>query len=108
MNFRNSKLYHTNFLGSSFAGSDFQKADLSYSNLVAADLRRVNLKGAILTGANVGNCMISEDSLKYIQPYKDTLLHVEKLIVFMNDGTIKHFLDITQCKAVNISQTVTE
>ena len=94
MNFRNSKLYHTNFLGSSFAGSDFQKADLSYSNLVAADLRRVNLKGAILTGANVGNCMISEDSLKYIQPYKDTLLHAEKLIVFMNDGTIKHFLDI--------------
>lgn len=94
MNFRNSKFYHTNFLGSNFGGSDFQKADLSYSNLVDADLRRVNLKGAILTGANVGNCMISEDSLKYIQPYKDTLLHAEKLIVFMNDGTIKHFLDI--------------
>lgn len=94
MNFRESKLCHTNFLGSCFAGSDFQKADLSYSNLVATDLRCVNLKEAILTGANVGNCMISEDSLKYFLPYKDTLLHVEKLIVFMNDGTIKHFFDL--------------
>lgn len=75
-------------------GSNFQQADLSYSYLVAADFRHANLKDAILTGANVSNCMISEDSLKYFLPYKDTLRNAKKLIVFMNDGTIKYNLDI--------------
>lgn len=94
MNFKNSRLIHTNFLGSCLDGSNFQQADLSYSNLVTTDLRHVNLKDAILTGANVGNCMISENSLKYFSPYKDTLRHVEKLIVFMDDGTIKYYFDM--------------
>ena len=93
MNFKNSILQHTNFLGSHLGGSNFQQADLSYSNLVAADLRYANLKDAILTGANVGNCIISEDSMKYFLPYKDTLRNVKKMIVFMNDGTIKYSLD---------------
>ena len=90
INFKKSKLNHINFLGSHMDGSDFQQADLSYSNLDASDLRCANLRDIILTGANVGNCMISEDSLKYFLPYKDTLLHIDKLIVFMNDGTIKY------------------
>lgn len=93
MNFKNSILNHTNFFGSCMDGSNFQQADLSYSNLVASDLRRVNLEDAILMGANVGNCMISENNLKYFLPYKDTLRHVEKLIIFMDDGTIKYFFD---------------
>lgn len=93
VNFRKSMLHHTNFLGSSMDGSNFQQADLSFSNFVATDLRHVNLKDAILTGANVGNCMISEDSLKYFLPYKDSLRNIKKLIVFMNDGTIKYFFD---------------
>ena len=75
-------------------GSNFQQADLSFSNFVATDLRHVNLKDVILTGANVGNCMISEDSLKYFLPYKDSLRNIKKLIVFMNDGTIKYFFDL--------------
>lgn len=94
MNFKHSKLCHTNFLGSCMEGSNFQQADLSYSNLVAADLRHAYLENAVLTGANVSNCMIAEDSLKYFLPYRDTLRHANKLIIFMNDGTIKHFFDI--------------
>ncbi len=94
INFRKSMLHHTNFLGSSMDGSNFQQADLSFSNFVATDLRHVNLKDVILTGANVGNCMISEDSLKYFLPYKDSLRNIKKLIVFMNDGTIKYFFDL--------------
>lgn len=94
MNFKHSKLYHANFLGCCMEGSNFQQADLSDSNLVAADLRHANLKNAILTGTNVANCMISEDSLEYFLPYRDTLRHAKKLIVFMNDGTTKHFIDI--------------
>lgn len=93
MNFKNSKLYHANFLGSRLDGSDFQKADLSNSILIGTDLRHANLKDAILTGANVAQCMISENSLKYFQPYKATLQHIEKLIIFMEDGTIKYSLD---------------
>lgn len=94
MNFKNSRLYRTNFWGSRMDGSNFQLADLSYSNLVAADLRCANLKDANLTGANVGNCMISENSLKYFLPYKDSLRNVEKLIVFMDDGSIKYYSDL--------------
>lgn len=93
MNFKNSRLYHANFLGSRLDGSDFQKADLSNSILIGADLRYANLKDAILTGTNVAQCMISENSLKYFQPYKNTLRHIEKLIVFMEDGTIKYLVD---------------
>ncbi len=93
MNFKNSKLYHANFLGSRLDGGDFQKADLSNSILIGTDLRHANLKDAILTGANVAQCMISENSLKYFQPYKATLRHIEKLIIFMEDGTIKYSLD---------------
>ena len=93
MNFKNSKLYHANFLGSCLDGSDFRKADLSNSILIGTDLRHANLKDAILTGANVAQCMISENSLKYFQPYKATLRHIEKLIIFMEDGTIKYSLD---------------
>ena len=72
MNFKNSKLYHANFLGSRLDGGDFQKADLSNSILIGTDLRNANLKDTILTGANVAQCMISENSLKYFQPYKAT------------------------------------
>ena len=93
MNFKNSKLYHANFLGSRLDGGDFQKADLSNSILIGTDLRNANLKDTILTGANVAQCMISENSLKYFQPYKATLRHIEKLIIFMEDGTIKYSLD---------------
>ena len=93
MNFKNSKLRHANFLGSCLDNSDFQKADLSNSILIGTDLRHANLKDAILTGANVAQCMISENSLKYFQPYKATLRHIDKLIVFMLDGTIKYSLD---------------
>lgn len=91
MNFRNAKLCHVNFVGSCLDGSNFQQADLSYCNLVAADLRHTNLKDINLTGANVSNCMISEDSIKYVIPYKDTLRYADKMIVFLNDGTIKKF-----------------
>lgn len=94
MNFKHSKLYHVNFLGCCMGGSNFQQADLSYSNLVAADFRYAYLKDAVLTGANVGYCMISEDNLKNFLPYRNTLQNVEKLIVFMNDGTIKYFIEI--------------
>lgn len=93
MNFRNSKLHHANFIGSRLDGSNFQKADLSNSILIGTDLRHANLKDSILTGANIAQCMISENSLKYFQPYKNTLRHIEKMIIFMEDGTIKCSLD---------------
>lgn len=94
MNFRNSKLCHGNFMGSCLDGSNFQQADLSYCNFVATDLRHANLRDTNLTSANVSNCMISEDSFKYFIPFKDTLRNAEKMIVFMNDGTIKKFLTL--------------
>lgn len=94
MNFRNSKLCHGNFMGSCLDGSNFQQADLSYCNFVATDLRHANLRDTNLTGANVSNCMISEDSFKYFILFKDTLRNAEKMIVFMNDGTIKKFLTL--------------
>lgn len=94
MNFKKTILHHTNFLGSCLDGSNFQQADLSFSNFVSTDLRHVNLKGANLTGVNVGNCMITEDSIKYFLPYKDSLRNIKKLIVFMDDGTIQHFLHL--------------
>lgn len=94
MNFKHSKLCHVSFLGCCMEGSNFQQADLSRSSLVAADLRHVYLKDAVLTGANVGNCMISEDSLKSFTSYRESLRNAEKLIIFMNDGTIKYFIDI--------------
>lgn len=93
MNFRNAKLCHVNFAGSCLDGSNFQQADLSYCNLVATDLRHTNLKDIILTGANVSNCMISEDNLKYFIPYKDTLRYADKMIVFLNNGSIEKFSD---------------
>lgn len=91
MNFKKSILCHTNFLGSCFEGSNLEQANLSYCKLCAADLRHANLKDAILDGANVSGCMISENSIKYILPYKDTLRNIEKLIIFMDDGTIKKY-----------------
>lgn len=93
MNFKNSKLHHSNFLGSCLDGSDFQNADLSNSILTGTYLRHTNLKNAVLVGANIAQCMISESSLKYFQPYKATLKHSEKLIIFMEDGTVKYSLD---------------
>lgn len=94
MNFRNSKLCHGNFMGSCLDGSNFQQADLSHCIFVATDLRHANLRDTNLTSANVSNCMISEDSFKYFIPFKDTLRNAEKMIVFMNDGTIKKFLTL--------------
>lgn len=94
INFKNSKLNHANFLKSCLDCSNLSKTDLSNSNLVEADLRHANLNDVILTGANVAGCMISEDSLMYFIPYISTLRHVEKLIIFMNDGTIKHWTSI--------------
>lgn len=93
MNFKNSKLHHANFLMSCLDGSNLNNADLSNCNLVGADLRHANLKDAVLIGANVAGCMITEESLMYLTPYKNTLRHVEKLIVFMNDGKIKYSLN---------------
>ena len=81
-------------MGSCLDGSNFQQADLSYCNFVATDLRHANLRDTNLTGANVSNCMISEDSFKYFILFKDTLRNAEKMIVFINDGTIKKFLTL--------------
>lgn len=91
MNFGNSFLKHTNFERSCLDSSDFQRADLSYANLSGTDLRNANLKEAIFKGANVKNCMISESGLKYLLPYIDTLQYSDKLIIFMEDGTITYF-----------------
>lgn len=94
INFKKTKLCHANLLGSCLEGSNLEQADLSYCNLVATDLRHANLRNAILTGAKVSQCMISENSLCYFLPYKDTIQHLDKLIVFMNDGTIVRLSEI--------------
>lgn len=94
MNFKNSKLCHANFLGSCLDGSSFEQSNLSYCNLNSTDLRHANLRNVILTSANVSHCMISEDSLQYFLPYKDTIKNIDKLIIFMNDKTIARFSEL--------------
>lgn len=93
INFKKTKLCYANLLGSCLEGSNLEQSDLSYCNLVATDLRHSNLRDVVLTGAKVSHCMISEDSLQYFLPYKDTIPHLDKLIVFMNDGSIARFAE---------------
>lgn len=91
INFREANLQHVNFLGSCLNYSNFEDADMSKCILISSNMRYANMRNVKLSGANMSYCIVSEESMKYILPYRDTLKGLHNLVIFMENGEIRKY-----------------